>query len=494
MSKNENDKEINRRGGMLSVVDLRKRIVPTKYVEDYLSRFEKRDWEGIEELGKKVGEDLKKKFIITDYNELNLTPFSYDLSIGEEVFSIQKPEQKVSEVDTTKGYSLEPGETVVVITRELIAIPHAYSATVWPRFGMVLLGVFQSMVKIDPTWYGKIAVAMTNLSPGTVKLIPGKAFATLLLYELSKPTDVDLWKHEDIKDIEVDVAVLEEFKGELDRLDDFLFDEGLRKFCRLQGSILKITGIKRDHVEKLAGFDTSDKWKEFVKGVAESWAKATHPTTGNRMIVMEALGMKNLWDIVKNADYGGRIEPGDIHGKICSEDELVAAARQYGRPFDKFAKIPRTIQTMIEKEIAPRIEAKIESSIFPRVITLIFSILGFLSLIVAVLALVGKLLLTESTLVSLMTLDCLYKVAWVAGALIAVAIINLIIKRWRLSRSSAGVVRKADRSFEELEEKIKAVKKTEKDLNERQKELNKQQKELDTTQKMLEKKLNKDKS
>jgi len=95
----------------------------------------------------------------------------------------------------------------------------------------------------------------------------------------------------------------------------------------------------------------------------------------------------------------------------------------------------------------------------------------------------------------LITLDCLHKVAWAAGALIAVAMITLIFKRWWLRRISVReAFGKADRSFEELEEKIQAVKKTEKDLNERQKELNKQQKELDATQKMLEKKINKDKS
>ncbi|HUU18494.1 MAG TPA: hypothetical protein VMW72_15190 [Sedimentisphaerales bacterium] len=495
MTEDKNGKENNSRGGILSVVDLRGRIVPAKDVEEYLSLFEKRDWDGISKLGKD-GENYEKKFVITDYNELNLTPFSYDLSIGEQVFSIQKPEQEVYELEPSANYLLEPGETVVVLTKELIAIPHAYSATVWPRFNMVRSGVFQSMVKIDPTWYGKLAVAMSNLSPAVKELKAGEAFATLLLYELSKPTDVDLWKHEDIKNIEIDVTVPPEFKESLRRLDDFLFETGdLRKFCRLEESILKVNAIKRSRTDALMPFDKSDKWKEFVKNVAETWARATHPVTKNRMIVMEALGMKNLWDIVKDAGYKGRIEAGDIYGKTCSEEDLVAAAKQYGKPFDLVAKIPRTIQTMIEKEIAPRIETEIESSIFPRVITLMFSVLGFLSLIVAVLALVGKLLLSESTLVTLITLDCLHKVAWAAGALIAVAMITLIFKRWWLRRISVReAFGKADRSFEELEEKIQAVKKTEKDLNERQKELNKQQKELDATQKMLEKKINKDKS
>ncbi|HUS73806.1 MAG TPA: hypothetical protein VMY06_12145 [Sedimentisphaerales bacterium] len=208
---------------MLSGSDIRTRIICKEEVEGYLKFFEARDWKGISERTWKQtnGNEAdkpgwKKRFVITNYNELNVTPFSYDLSLGDQIFSIQKPKTGLIALKEEMPYPLKPGETVVVITAEKVAIPHAYSATVWPRFNMVKRGVFQSMVKIDPTWYGKLAVAMINLSPATVELEQGEAFATLLLYELSKESDVDLWKLEDIQKqgIELEERIPPEFTGQ----------------------------------------------------------------------------------------------------------------------------------------------------------------------------------------------------------------------------------------------------------------------------------------
>ena len=71
--------------------------------------------------------------------------------------------------------------------------------------------------------------------------------------------------------------------------------------------------------------------------------------------------------------------------------------------------------------------------------------------------------------------------------LVALVIIGLLINRLRLSRSSAGVISKANRVFEILENKLQDLKKTEKDLSARQKELNRRQKELEKAQKELKK-------
>jgi len=434
-------------GGILSSVDLRERLVPADKVEEYLRFFKKRDWSAIEELETGGVKDYSKRYVISEYNELNLTPFSYDLSIGDEIFSIQKPDQRVFPLDATVGYDFEPGETIVVLTREVIAIPPRYSATVWPRFNMVRSGIFQSMVKIDPTWYGKLAVAMSNLSPATIKLTSGKAFATLLLYELSQPSDVDLWKYEDLQGVEVDVNVPKEFTDSVDRLDDFLFDKGdLRRFCRLEGEKLKVNGIKRRHIEELMKFDKTERWRAFVNTVAEEWAKAKHPKTRKRMIVMQALGMESLWDIVKDGGHGTRIEAGDILGQTCSLDELVDVARLYGKPFDVLAKIPHSLITRIESETAPKVQAQIEGSIFPKVITLVFSVLGFLSLIVAVLALTTKFWSAdffESAIMS--TSFCV--VVWALALLTSIALLCLVFKRWALKGRATMVEERALRKY-----------------------------------------------
>lgn len=274
MAEDRNDKELNSRGGMLSGVDIRRRIICKEEVDEYLKLFEKRNWDGIEKKKwKQVNESeadgpgWEKRFVITNYHEVNVTPFSYDLSLGEQVFSIQKPSVPVV-LEEGKPYVMERGETVVVITDELVAIPHAYSATIWPRFNMVKQGVFQSMVKIDPTWYGKLAVAISNLSPATVELKRGEAFATLLLYELSKPSDVDLWTLKDLQEltgIAVEEDIPTEFKGDINRIDDHIFSKKLRSYCWVKGQTLAARGIKREHVEKLKSCFADQRWYDFVE-------------------------------------------------------------------------------------------------------------------------------------------------------------------------------------------------------------------------------------
>jgi hypothetical protein len=82
------EKEFKTQGGMLSGADIRKRIIHKDDIDKYLELFEKRDWDGIEKSkwkqsnGSEVEElGWEKRFVITDYNELNVTPFSYDLSL-----------------------------------------------------------------------------------------------------------------------------------------------------------------------------------------------------------------------------------------------------------------------------------------------------------------------------------------------------------------------------------------------------------------------------
>jgi len=379
------DEKINGHGGMLSIVDLRAQIVPAENVEKYLSLFEERDWKGIIE---KFGENYERKFVIKDYNELNLTPFSYDLSIGHQLFSIQRPDPRVMPITKEHPYRMEPGETVLVITREYIALPPCYSATVWPRFKMVRSGIFQSMVKIDPTWYGKLAVAMSNLSPATLTIKRDEPFGTLVLYELSKPADVDLWKNDDLE--EVDLALRNEIEPWKQRLDDFLYNNPeLQGHCRLAGNVLKIKGIKRSQLEELESFDCSNVWKEFVKEIGNKWAEAKHPKRERRMIGMEGLGMMDLEPILQGATRGERVERKAIEIG-CRQEELISAAIQYGKPFDIIANIPKLVEENIERECIPRIHAEVVERLFPQIVQLTIRVIALLSLIGAVIALAGQ--------------------------------------------------------------------------------------------------------
>jgi len=254
---------------------------------------------------------------------------------------------------------------------------------------MVRSGIFQSMVKIDPTWYGKLAVAMSNLSPATQVIERDKPFGTLVLYELSVPADVDLWKHINLE--EVDVQLPEELEGLQDQLDNFLFaNEKLKGHCRIKGNILKIRGIKRDQLGALNGFDRSKPWRDFVEVIGNTWAEAKHSKTGRRMIGMEGLGMMDLEPILQGATRGERVKREVIEIGKCRQEELISAAIQYGKPFDIIANIPKLVEENIERESIPKIHAGVVERLFPQIVILTIRIIALLSLIGVAVAIAGR--------------------------------------------------------------------------------------------------------
>jgi deoxycytidine triphosphate deaminase len=384
----ENDKGLNERieklekqvqdlssrsGGMLSSTDFRRLVIykgkeKTDYA-DFNNAFLTRDW-------KKVG----RNFIIEPYDELNLTPFSYDLSIGDEIFSVRKQDRMRKRLP----YSIMPGETVIILTREFIALPACYSATVWPRFILVREGIFQSMVKIDPTWYGKLGVAMTNLSSRTIELFEGMTFGTLLLYELSSDTDLDLLRPAELGEVRVkipNIPLKSTLQGKLEA-------QNLTKACWVEDDFLVVRGLKKSTYETLRKIDGSKPWLDIVETAKVQCIKATRNNTGRRSIGMGALGMQDLQELTSGSPMGKGIDEKDVKEARVTDKELWNVAVEHGKPFDLLANIPKLVMETIEREITPTIRAEVESSVFPRTVTLTLTVLGFLSLIVAVAAFV----------------------------------------------------------------------------------------------------------
>lgn len=431
-----------RTGGILSGGHIRHRVLTGEDAEEYLKYFEGRQWEEMSKWweGKKGNRDgWKKSIVIKDFNELNITPFSYNLSMGGQVFSIQKPKDGVKPLSVEKPYPLQPGETVVVITAEKVAIPHAYSATVWPRFNMVKRGVFQSMVKIDPTWHGHLAIAMSNLSPAIVELKYGKAFATLLFYELSEESDVDLWKLKDIqeKGIEVVEKIPKEFIGDIDKIDEYIFNsKELRGYCCVRDQSIVAWGIKREHVKALKGCLADERWYALVDRLSKNWAMKVYDKTKKRMIVMPALGMYDLRPIVGELSEEGYMTEESVLTEVLGDDSLEEAAVKYGKPFDVFARIPDTIIKRIEGETIPTIEAEIESKIQIRVIVLVFSMFGFISLAIAILVMMWRVGGQEDFIKKVADLPNLWVVVVAVAFVTSIGFLTLILMSYRRNRQA----------------------------------------------------------
>lgn len=159
---------------IVSDTSLKELVIPKEKYEDAKKWFEERDWISI-----------NGKILIYPFDLEDLGPFSYDLCVGDEVFAL-RAQRKISMIEEREVF-IDPGDIFLVLTKEYIGLPREFAASVKPRFSFVRKGIIQSMTKIDPTWYGKIVVAITNRSENRFQLRKGQAFCTLIIHRLDKP-------------------------------------------------------------------------------------------------------------------------------------------------------------------------------------------------------------------------------------------------------------------------------------------------------------------
>lgn len=399
-------KQMVTNGGMLSSADFLDLVIIDD-VEGAKRNFWKREWV-------KTG----NKLIIDPFDPKNLTPFSYDLCVGKQVYSCTRG--TVRELsDAERTYWMAPRETVVIKTREFLALPPDYSATVWPRFSMVTEAVFQSMVKTDPTWYGELGVAVTNLSAGDYPIELGRPFATLILYELRTKAGMSLYLPQDLPR-HSESEVLET------NVRDAVVDRDFNGLCELAEGKLRMLRLP-----------DADQYKSLLMANKDSsWRLAVNRCIGTFPRPMQSLGMNTLQQVKPTNPRVRCLSRDDISGVKCSESDLENAAIQHGRPFDLLTGIHELVVDTIDRDVAPRIRAEVEASLFPKTVSLTLSVIGFLSLIIATLAFLLDKYKINSALAGI---DWPGTVAMALGSLGLVVLVTLIILITRRSPESRAI-------------------------------------------------------
>jgi deoxycytidine triphosphate deaminase len=418
-------------GGMLSSADFRKRIIKQD-IPQMKEYFRQRKW-------KKLPNE--RSFILDPFDPLNLTPFSYDLSVGNEAFSCRSESRGSFSIKENKenAYWIQPGETVVVRTVEYIALPRWYSATVWPRFDFVREGIFQSMVKIDPTWYGQLGVALTNLSPAGYPIWQGKQFATLILFELVEKADIILYKKDEI--LEEDDKIEISLDGvEKNITEKNLKIKGLEGKYKIENNKLIINvALTLEDFKNLRSLDESERWKEEVN-------KAI------RIKTADALGLPNLDILLGKKSDGIRLKREKVGVSACTEEALLTAAVERGRPFDLLAELPNFIVEKVERDISPRLRAEVEASLFPKTITLTLTVLGFLSLIVAILAIVtDKYKLSEVSWPGAVSIGLIG-----LGLIILAVLVSKIVHKLSSRSPDSRVIKQLKKGIEDLRKEVQS--------------------------------------
>jgi len=151
---------------ILSDKELRSRLVPPEEVTQAKDWWEKGDWDKI-----------SSRIVIEPFELHALGVCCYDLHVGEEYVSLRDPDNTM-ELKEGKNIYVQPSETVLILTKEYVCLPKDVMAMIVPRATWIFEGTALYATRIEPTWYGKLVIAFTNLAKTPIALPRGEAFCT----------------------------------------------------------------------------------------------------------------------------------------------------------------------------------------------------------------------------------------------------------------------------------------------------------------------------
>lgn len=139
--------------------------------------------------------------LITPFDPECVEPASYDCKLGQEFIVFDKHEglfidlAKVDDPSARKvtktaeeGFILHPGEFVLGVTAERVAIPSWLVARIEGKSSIGRLGLTAHVTAgyIDPGFVGPITLEIANLRTIPIILRPGKAFCQLSFHRMSE--------------------------------------------------------------------------------------------------------------------------------------------------------------------------------------------------------------------------------------------------------------------------------------------------------------------
>ena len=148
--------------------------------------------------------------LISPFQEDQLQSASYDVTMGDHVFSFRKNVQTIQLTDqcaidalyqttvlTGKPYVLASQEYILVSLRERPQIPQTLIAHIRPRTRFTRLGLIVSAQHCNPTYDGTLQLGLLNAGPNAVALLPGLKIAQVVFEELKgEPSPEKLYKNQ----------------------------------------------------------------------------------------------------------------------------------------------------------------------------------------------------------------------------------------------------------------------------------------------------------
>lgn len=125
------------------------------------------------------------QLIVESFEEKNLTPNGYDLTIGEIFIPARGKRMDAGTVHV-------PALTWFLIgTREVVDMPRDIVGQLWIRTTWARKGIMSSFGKVDAGFRGNLTFSAFNASPGEVEISVGDRFAQIIFLKASGKSEKD---------------------------------------------------------------------------------------------------------------------------------------------------------------------------------------------------------------------------------------------------------------------------------------------------------------
>ena len=125
------------------------------------------------------------KLIVEGFQQANLTPNGYDLSIGE----ILIPDR--SETYSSGSAKISGNTWFLVGTSEVVELPQEITGQLWIRTSWARKGIIGSFGKVDAGFRGNLTLSAFNASHKDLEINIGSRFAQIVFMKMSRDAERD---------------------------------------------------------------------------------------------------------------------------------------------------------------------------------------------------------------------------------------------------------------------------------------------------------------
>ena len=141
---------------------------------------------------------MSKNKLVENANNQNIHSSSYDVTVDKYILKFKKNNKPISfidaqeldtmyeEVSITEGYTIEPGETVLVVLEDMFNIPDNVCGSIRGRTSINRLGLTIATQHLNPGFRGKLNLTVTNNSVNSYVITPKIQIAQVVFEKLDK--------------------------------------------------------------------------------------------------------------------------------------------------------------------------------------------------------------------------------------------------------------------------------------------------------------------